>query len=85
MPGARVQLVDADPAAGRVAAALGVAFATPEAADGDCDLVVHASANPAGLARSLELLGDEGTVIELSWYGDRPVACRSARPSTPAG
>ena len=48
-------------------------FAAPDDAAGDCDLVVHASATEAGLARSLELLADEGEVIELSWYGDRPV------------
>jgi hypothetical protein len=34
---------------------------------------VHASATEAGLTRSLELLADEGEVIEMSWYGDRPV------------
>ncbi|MFI9051890.1 zinc-binding alcohol dehydrogenase [Streptomyces sp. NPDC053427] len=73
-PGARVQLVDADPARAGTATALGVAFASPEDALGDCDLVVHASATDAGLARSLELLAPEGTVIELSWYGDRPVS-----------
>ena len=73
LPGARVQLVDAEPARAEVAAALGVAFATPDTAAGDCDLVVHASGSPAGLARCLELLGDEGEVIELSWYGDRTV------------
>jgi NADPH:quinone reductase-like Zn-dependent oxidoreductase len=74
LPSARVQLVDADPARERVAAALGVAFRTPETADDDCDLVLHVSANPAGLARALQLAGDEGTVVELSWYGDRTVA-----------
>jgi threonine dehydrogenase-like Zn-dependent dehydrogenase len=73
LPGARVQLVDVDPARAGVAEALGVAFRTPEEADGDCDLVVHTSASSAGLTRSLELLGDEGEVIELSWYGDRVV------------
>src|SRR5690606_36387785 len=41
---------------------------------GDCDLVVHASATEQGLSRSLELLAPEGTVIELSWYGDRRVS-----------
>ncbi len=77
-PGVRVQLVDADPARAAVAAALGVDFAAPEDAAGDCDLVVHASATEAGLARSLELLADEGEVVELSWYGDRPgQRCRS--------
>ena len=74
LPGARVQLVDADPARASVAAALGVGFATPGDATGDCDVVIHASATSAGLARSLELLAPEATVVELSWYGDRQVS-----------
>ncbi|MEU7901560.1 zinc-binding alcohol dehydrogenase [Actinoplanes sp. NPDC049118] len=73
-PGAKVQLVDADPAKAAVAAALGTGFALPGDAAGDCDLVVHASATSAGLTRSLELLAPEATVIELSWYGDREVS-----------
>lgn len=72
-PGVRVQLVDADPGRAGVAGALGVEFALPaDAADGR-DLVVHASATSAGLQRSLDLLAPEGTVLELSWYGDRAV------------
>jgi threonine dehydrogenase-like Zn-dependent dehydrogenase len=71
MPGVRVELVDVDPARAAVADALGVGFALPDEAAGGCDLVIHASATEAGLARSLELLGVEGEVIELSWYGDR--------------
>ncbi|MFJ4526866.1 zinc-dependent alcohol dehydrogenase [Streptomyces nigrescens] len=73
-PAVRVQLVDADPAREATAKALGVDFALPQHALGDCDLVVHASATEEGLARSLELLAPEGTVIELSWYGDRQVS-----------
>ncbi|MFE9939782.1 zinc-dependent alcohol dehydrogenase [Streptomyces hirsutus] len=73
-PGVRVQLVDADPARAKTAEALGVGFALPGDALGGCDLVVHASATEQGLARSLELLSAEGTVIELSWYGDRKVS-----------
>jgi threonine dehydrogenase-like Zn-dependent dehydrogenase len=73
-PGARVQLVDVDPARAAVADAFGIGFASPGQAAGDCDLVVHASATEAGLARSLELLVPEGEVIELSWYGDRRVS-----------
>jgi threonine dehydrogenase-like Zn-dependent dehydrogenase len=72
-PGVSVELVDIDPARAAVAEALGVGFASPEDAAGECDLVVHASATEAGLARSLELLAYEGEVIEMSWYGDRPV------------
>ena len=71
IPGVRVELVDVDPGRAELADALGVRFALPDDASGGCDLVVHASATEAGLARSLELLGVEGEVIELSWYGDR--------------
>ncbi|MET7983127.1 MULTISPECIES: zinc-binding alcohol dehydrogenase [unclassified Streptomyces] len=73
-PGVRVQLVDADPARAAVARALGVDFALPKDAEGELDLVVHASATEAGLGLSLGLLAHEGTVVELSWYGDRRVA-----------
>ncbi|MFJ6675984.1 zinc-binding alcohol dehydrogenase [Actinosynnema sp. NPDC091369] len=73
-PGVRLQLVDADPGRAAVADALGVAFASPGDAEGNCDLVVHASASEEGLARSLALLAPEGQVVELSWYGDRPVS-----------
>jgi NADPH:quinone reductase-like Zn-dependent oxidoreductase len=73
-PAVRVQLVDADPMRAGIARALGVDFALPEDAAGDCDLVVHASATEDGLARSLELLAPEGTVVELSWYGDRRIS-----------
>jgi threonine dehydrogenase-like Zn-dependent dehydrogenase len=73
LPGARVQLVDTNPTRAGIAAALGVGFAAPGDAEGGCDLVVHASATDAGLARSLELLAADGEVIELSWFGDRPV------------
>jgi threonine dehydrogenase-like Zn-dependent dehydrogenase len=72
-PGVRVTLVDVDASRRDVATALGVDFALPaDAADG-CDLVVHTSATSAGLQLSLELLADEGTVIDLSWYGDAEV------------
>ncbi|MEH1126446.1 zinc-dependent alcohol dehydrogenase [Micromonospora sp. CPCC 206061] len=74
LPGVRLQLVDTDRSRSAVAAAFGVAFTHPDDAAGDCDLVVHASATEAGLARSLELLAPEGTVLELSWYGDRRVS-----------
>jgi threonine dehydrogenase-like Zn-dependent dehydrogenase len=73
MPGVQVELVDVDRTRADVAEAFGVDFAAPgDAADGR-DLVVHTSATSAGLQRSVELLAAEGTVIELSWYGDAEV------------
>jgi hypothetical protein len=71
---ADVTLVDVNPARAAVAAAFGLKFAAPERAPRDCELVVHASASAAGLATALGLAGDEGTILELSWYGDAQVA-----------
>ena len=72
-PAVQVTLVDVDRGRADVASALGVAFALPAEATGECDLVLHTSATSEGLARSLDLLAPEGTVIELSWYGDTEV------------
>jgi hypothetical protein len=74
LPGAQVTLVDIAPERARLAADLGVAFAAPDAAPRDCDLVVHASSSGAGLATALELAGTEATVLEMSWYGAGDVA-----------
>jgi threonine dehydrogenase-like Zn-dependent dehydrogenase len=73
-PAVHTTLVDVDPARSDVAAALGVDFAVPADATGGCDLVVHTSTTSAGLQTALELLAPEGTVVELSWYGDAEVA-----------
>jgi threonine dehydrogenase-like Zn-dependent dehydrogenase len=73
-PAVAVTLVDTEPARAEVAARLGVDFALPADAPVDCDLVVHTSATSAGLQRSLELLRPDGTVVELSWYGDTQVS-----------
>jgi NADPH:quinone reductase-like Zn-dependent oxidoreductase len=72
IPGAEVTLVDINPARAELARTLGVSFASPETAQGDCDLVVHASGHAAGLGTALALAGEEATVLELSWYGDVP-------------
>jgi threonine dehydrogenase-like Zn-dependent dehydrogenase len=73
IPGVTVTLVDPDRTRAAAAAALGVELVGPEDASGPCDLVVHTSATSQGLQLSLDLLRFEGTVIDLSWYGDRDV------------
>jgi NADPH:quinone reductase-like Zn-dependent oxidoreductase len=74
VPGAEVTLVDVEPGRATTAASLGVAFALPtEAPDGQ-DIVLHTSATAAGLQLSLDLLVSDGTVFDLSWYGDTPVS-----------
>jgi len=72
-PAVQVTIVDSDSRRKGVADALGVAFALPDDAAVGCDLVIHTSATATGLQRSLELLRAEGTVIELSWYGDSEI------------
>ena len=76
IPGVTVTLVDIDPARADIASALGVDFALPEQAPDRRDLVVHTSATSAGLQQSLGLLAPEGTVLELSWYGDDETTLR---------
>ncbi len=73
IPGCVVESVDTNPARAALAARLGARFADPATATGDADLVVHASGDPGGLATALGLAGFEATVLELSWYGNRPV------------
>lgn len=73
IPGTHVQLVDTRPDRAPIARRLGAEFSSPEDAEGDLDLVVHASATAAGLTRCLELAAPEAMILELSWYGDRAV------------
>ena len=35
--------------------------------------MIHCSASQEGLERALQLAGDDGDVIEMSWYADRKV------------
>ncbi|WP_137128249.1 zinc-binding alcohol dehydrogenase [Roseomonas sp. HF4] len=71
MPGMEVVVCDIDPRRRGVAEALGARFAAPEDAPADRDLVIHASADPSGLRRALELCAFEARIVEASWYGDR--------------
>jgi NADPH:quinone reductase-like Zn-dependent oxidoreductase len=74
LPGAEVTLIDVSPARAELARQLGVGFSGPDSAKGDCDVVFHASGNAGGLETAISLAGDEAVVLELSWYGDTPVA-----------
>jgi len=73
IPGVLATVVDTDDSRAQVAHALGAAFARPSDAPTDLDLVLHASGTAAGLRLSLDLLGEDGVVTDLSWYGDTPV------------
>jgi 2-desacetyl-2-hydroxyethyl bacteriochlorophyllide A dehydrogenase len=73
IPGCEVQLVDVNPQRASVAHTLGIAFAQPDAAVRDADVVIDASGSPEGLQLGLDIAGDEATVVEMSWFGDRLV------------
>ena len=68
IPGTEVTLTDIAGERAETAQALGAAFCRPEKAPGDQDVVFHASASDAGLDCAL------AWVVEMSWYGSRPVS-----------
>lgn len=74
IPGTEVTLIDIESSRARLAAALGVAFATPDLVPRECDLVMHASGTGRGLTTALGLAGLEASVVELSWFGAGEVA-----------
>ena len=78
VPAARVTVVDVNPAREILARRMGCAFATPDAAPGEQELIVHASASEAGLRLALDRAAFEARIIEASWYGD-------AAPAVPLG
>ncbi len=71
--GCEIELIDVNPHRAAIAMALGVNFAPPAAARCEADIVLHSSGTAEGLALALRIAGFEATVVELSWYGDRPV------------
>ncbi|WP_151523493.1 zinc-dependent alcohol dehydrogenase [Serinicoccus kebangsaanensis] len=77
-PLARLQVVEDDPERRAQLAAVGLDAVPPPEALPDCDLVFHASASEPGLALALSIAGDDGTVVELSWFG-------SPSPRVPLG
>jgi threonine dehydrogenase-like Zn-dependent dehydrogenase len=79
LPGAEVTLIDVDRDRAEIAGLFGAAFEAPEHAAMEADIVFHTSGVPAGLDVALALAGNEATVIELSWYGDKPVTAMLGR------
>ncbi|WP_282096086.1 zinc-dependent alcohol dehydrogenase [Epibacterium ulvae] len=71
--GTSVTLVDINPARQKLATAFGCAFALPQGALSDADVVIHTSATAAGLATAIQAAGVEAVVIEASWYGNQSV------------
>jgi len=72
--GLDVELVDVNPARSELARMLGLDFRSPANASADRDLIVHASGTEAGLQQALSMAAPDGRIIEMSWFGDRPVS-----------
>ncbi|MCK0163956.1 zinc-binding alcohol dehydrogenase [Marinobacter sp. S6332] len=73
IPGTQVTAIDNNPGRAKIAEALGLSFATESSVDTH-DLVVHASGNESGLSTALALAGQDATLLEMSWYGDKSVS-----------
>jgi len=73
MPGTDVTVVDADPERYAMAERFGAGFALPGDAEGERDLVFHTSASGTGFDTAVSLCAMEARLVELSWYGTRPV------------
>lgn len=70
LPLERLVVIEPDAARRALLSELGL-DARAEPQGDDADLVVHASATEAGLNAGLAMLRPEGTLCELSWYGER--------------
>jgi hypothetical protein len=74
-----VVLVESDPARASFAARLPwVRAVVPTAAQlpQRCAVAFHATGSGEGLQAAIDACAFEGRIVELSWYGDRPVALR---------
>lgn len=71
LPLERLEVVETNPARRELLNSWGITAVAPEQAAEDCDIVIHVSGHEAGLAKALEITGDDGTVVEASWYGER--------------
>jgi len=78
IPATQVTVVDTRPDRAARAHRFGCAFATPDLAPDEQELVVHASATESGLRLALDKAAFEARIIEASWYGD-------SAPAVPLG
>ena len=71
IPAVSLFVLDPDPQ--RRAMAEQAGFTVITSAKQGFDIAFHSSSHKAGLQASIDAVGQEGTVIELSWYGNQPV------------
>ena len=77
IPGADVTVIDVAEDRRAIVESFGARFETvPSPASSGADVVFHTSVSAAGLNTAIACAGLEGTVVEMSWYGDRDVPVR---------
>ncbi|WP_127476619.1 zinc-dependent alcohol dehydrogenase [Microbacterium sulfonylureivorans] len=76
IPGVEVVVVDVDRAKADVCERLGVAYAHPDDAPRDRDIVIDTSASGDGLQVAIDSAATEGEIVEASWFGDRAATVR---------
>lgn len=72
-PAMDVEVIDVLAERSLAVTALGARFRSPETATLGRDLVFHTSASSQGLSSALTLCRFAAKIVELSWYGDKPV------------
>jgi threonine dehydrogenase-like Zn-dependent dehydrogenase len=71
--GVSLTVVDVSPGKLRMAQEMGFEAREAHQLEGGFDLAFHASGDSDGLQSAVDFVGYEGRVIEVSWYGSRPV------------
>jgi NADPH:quinone reductase-like Zn-dependent oxidoreductase len=77
--GTDVTIADIEPGRADLAAKLGLSFALPGNAPADNHVVFHTSATAAGLQTAIDNAAFEGRIVEMSWYGTKPVSVALGR------
>ncbi len=67
-----VTMIDVNPKRQDIADEFSCAFALPEFAPENQDVVVHCSASGSGLNTAIRIAGREARIVEASWYGSHP-------------
>jgi threonine dehydrogenase-like Zn-dependent dehydrogenase len=77
IPGADVTVIDVAEDRRAIVESFAARFETaPSPTSLAADVVFHTSVSAAGLNTAIACAGQEGTVVEMSWYGDRDVPVR---------
>lgn len=73
LPASQLVVIDPAPERHETCQRLGLPCLAEPGEHNNFDLVFHASGHPSGLQAALAMAGNEASVVELSWYGNRAV------------